>query len=184
MLQKALVMLLLFAASILGSLMFFANLETVSAERPLPLREVEEGTEDLAQWKKTWNEPSNEVVQVAVIGNEPDLLRLRVDYRYSGEYGDEVFACGNVDERAKHVNWSCKPVPLKQGESSVTLEFQTSSQSQKRECSKYVVVSFYQGGEMPFYNNYYHYKKAWVKGASGMWGRLEQFFHSCNEEGA
>ena len=179
MLQKALVMLFLFAISILGSLLFFANLDTVSADRPLPLREVEDGTEDLAQWKKVWAEPDNEISQVAVIMNEPDVLKVRVDYRYSGEHGDEVFACGGIDERANHANWTCKPAKIKPGESTAVIEFNTSSQVEREACSKYVVITIYQGGGTPFYSNYYHYKKAWIRGAQGMFGRLQQFFHSC-----
>ena len=179
MLQKALVMLFLFAVTILGSLLFFANLETVSAERPLPLREVEEGTEDLAQWKTIWNQPDNEIKQVAVVMNEPDVLQVRVDYRYSSEHEDNVFVCGGIDERINQVNWTCKPVAITPGESTAVVEFRTSRHSPAEVCSKYVVVTLYQGGKMPFYSNYFHYKKAWIKGASGMFGRLQQFFHSC-----
>jgi len=179
MIQKALVMLLLFAVTIVGSLLFFVNLDTVSADRPLPLREVVGGTDDLAQWKVKWVEPDNAITSIGVIMNEPDVLQVRVDYKYAGEHGTDVFACGSIGERVDHVNWTCKPMPVKVGESTVVLEFQTSNQAQREECSKYVVVKFYQAGEMPFYSNYYHYKKAWIKDASGMWGRFQQFFHSC-----
>ncbi len=179
MFQKALVMLFLFAVTIVGSLLFFVNLDTVSADRPLPLREVVEGTDDLSQWKVAWKEPENAIINVGVIANEPDLLQVRVDYRYSGEHGEEVYACGAIDERVRHANWTCKPVRVKPGESTIVLEFKTSDQVQREACSKYVVVSIYPDGGMPFYSNYYHYKKAWIKGASGMWGRFQQFFHSC-----
>ena len=180
MLQKALVMMLLFGVTILGSLLFFANLETVSSDRPLPIREVVDAPEELKQWTVEWQGESNEISNIGVIMNEPDILQVRVDYRYSGDQGEEVFMCGGVDERSRQVKWTCRPVQLKVGESTAILEFKMSSHAQDSECSKYVFVSIYRGGEEAFYRNYYRYKKAWVKGASGMFGRLEQFFHSCS----
>lgn len=180
MLQKALVMLLLFGVTILGSLLFFANLETVSSDRPLPLKEVVEPSEELKQWTVDWPGEGSEISNIGVIMNEPDILRVRVDYRYSGEQGEEVFICGGVDERSRQVKWSCRPTQLKVGDSTAVMEFKMSGQAEGSECSNYVFVSIYRGGEEAFYRNYYRYKKAWVKGASGMFGRLEQFFHSCS----
>ncbi len=181
MLQKALMVIGLIVVMVVGGLVFFANIELVSEEAPLMLQEWDDPKylDELEQWRTIWNESKNQIKRVEVITDEPDRLRVKMAYYYSGDQGESVFACGHIALRNEQVKWTCVPVPLNIGDGAVILQFQTSEQAIDYECSAQVVMAIYRAGEMPFYNNYFSYKKTWVKGEKGVLGRLKQRFYSC-----
>ncbi|VAW83951.1 hypothetical protein MNBD_GAMMA16-1772 [hydrothermal vent metagenome] len=181
MLQKALMVIGLIVVMVVGGLVFFANIKLASEEAPLVLQEWHnlDHAAELEQWRTIWDESKNQIKRVEVIADEPDSLRVRVAYHYSGDQGEPVFVCGGIALRNEHVKWTCRPESLVIGDGEVILQFQTGQQATDYECSAQLVVSIYKTGEMPFYSNYFAYIKTWVKGEKGTLGRLKQRLHTC-----
>ncbi len=183
MLQKLLMIVGLIVVMVAGGLIFFANIKFASEEAPLVLQEWHDSDliAELEQWRTIWDEPENQIKRVEVITDEPDSLRVKVAYHYSGDQGEPVFVCGAIGLRHEHVKWTCRPELLGIGDGEVVLQFQTGQQATDYECSDQLVVSIYKAKSMPFYNNYFSYSKTWVKGETGTLGRLKQRLHTCSD---
>jgi len=183
MLQKSLMVMGLIVVMVGGGMIFFANIKFASEEAPLVLQEWHDAdhTAELEQWRTIWDESKNQIKRVEVITDEPDSLRIKVAYHYSGDQGEPVFVCGAVGLRNEHVKWTCRSASLAVGNGEVILQFQTSEQATDYECSAQLVVDIYKAGEMPFYSNYFAYIKTWVKGEAGTLGRLKQRLHACSD---
>ncbi len=159
-------------------LVWYVNQGLPSYENPISLMKADKLEGYMLQSKRQWKEPDNAIKSVLVVKDEPNLLEVKVDYRYSGEQGTEVSTCGGIHEDLKSYNmkWSCRPTRLKKGERSVILGFTLiDDRSGDRECSQAVALAFYKHQGSDFYRDYYLYKKAWIKGEKGLLGRLKQF---------
>ena len=159
----------------------YMQVTAISETNPIILTEAQGPSEELSQWKLIWKQPENEFKKAEVILDAPDSLKVRFEYHYAGEHEGSIFTCGGIGTRKEHVKWSCRPAPINVGDGVATVTFQTSKNAGKLECSKYVVITIYEAGQMPFYSNYFAYDKKWLKGESGLPGKLKQYMSSCPE---
>ncbi len=161
-----------------GYIAFLLN-DRPSLSSPVYLEEITEGEPELKQWQKDWGS-NNQIRDVMVIRDEPDLLEVKVIYKYSGDKGRKIFTCGGIDVRKNHVNWSCRQSKVEVGEGASILRFQTSNNAKETMCSKYVIVSMYPGGGSPIQHGYYKYKKVWLKKQSGIINIFKQKLTRCD----
>jgi len=165
--------------AIAGFLIFF-QLTQISEDNPVELMELQGESEELSTWKVVWQEPENKIKKVAVVQDEPDLLKVRFDYHFSGNPQGAVFACGAIGTRKEHVNWSCQPTPIHPGDGTATVTFRMTNKADNFLCSDEVVIKIYQPGDMPFYNNYFSYPKKWLRGEGASTGEIKRWFLSCD----
>jgi len=162
---------------VLCGYLFFLLSDSPSLSSPIYLEEVAEKSSP-KQWYKDWGS-NNKIHNVMIIRDEPDLLEVKIIYKYSGDKGREIFTCGGIGIRKNHINWSCKPSKIKVGETLSILRFQTSNNAKEVMCSKYVVVSMYPSGGSPILHKYYKYEKVWLKEKTGFINILKQKITSC-----
>ena len=167
---------------LLVAIVGYIQATAISEKNPVALQEVQGTSEELAQWKKIWEQPENEFKKAEVILDEPDSLKVRFEYNYIGGHEGRIFACGGIGTRKEHVKWSCRPAPINVGDGVATVTFQTSRNADDLECSKFIVITIYAAGQMPFYSNYFVYDKKWLRGESGYIGKLKQYISSCPED--
>jgi hypothetical protein len=167
------------AVVLVAILVVYMQVTAVSETNPIALVEADGPKEELSQWKLIWEEPENEFKKAEVILDEPDSLKVRFEYKYAGGYEGRIFACGGIGIRKEHVKWSCRPAQISTDDGVAIVTFQTSKKAGELECSKLIMIDIYAAGQMPFYSNYFEYNKKWLRGESGLLGKLKQMMSSC-----
>ena len=94
------------------ALVLYVRATTISEANPVLLTAAQGPIEELSQWKKIWKQPENEFKKAEIVLDEPDLLKVRFEYRYAGGHEGKVFACGAIGIRKEHVKWSCHPTHI------------------------------------------------------------------------
>lgn len=186
MFKKTLNMVIIIVLLAASLLLVIINMSQVSAENPIVLSKAENLKGYMLQSKRQWEEPENVIHRVAVIRDEPDLLQVKVDFKYSGDHGMDVSTCGGVhkDLQSYNQSWSCVPTRLRKGEQSAILKFKLiDDRTGDKKCSEALAIAFYKHGGSDFHRDYYLYKKSWIKGKTGFLSRIKQYFHlktSCS----
>ena len=167
------------AVVLMAILVVYMQVTAVSETNPIALAEAHGPKEELSQRKLIWEEPENEFKTAEIILDEPDFLKVRFEYKYAGGHEGRIFACGGIGTRKEHVKWSCRPAPISTGDGVAIVTFQTSKKASELECSNLIMIDIYAAGQMPFYSNYFGYNKKWLRGESGLFGKLKQIISSC-----
>ena len=134
---------------------------------------------NLVQWRNDWRNAKDSIVAASVIGEGSEEVYLYLDYIYSGQSGDEATICGTVKGVEKQGRWGCAPTGIKRGRGFVSLRLTLSNNAEDIECSTEIGFKIYDKNGRIFYKESYPFKKVWVKGGSGMTGKIRELFSKC-----
>ena len=134
---------------------------------------------NLVQWRQNWREAGDSIVTANIVGATGNQLYVYLDYIYSGSHGDEVTVCGNVTRNGRGGNWSCSPTLIRKGRGFTTLRLGMSTQARATECSDAIVIDFYDATGATFFKQTVPYRKTWIKGEGGLYGKFREYLSLC-----
>lgn len=134
---------------------------------------------NLVQWRQDWLKAGDSIVTADIVGETGNQLYVYMDYIYSGSHGDEVNACGNVTRDGRGGNWSCSPTLIRKGRGFASLRLGMSSQARAIECSDAIVIDFYDATGATFFKQTVPYRKTWIRGESGLYGKIRESLSLC-----
>lgn len=135
--------------------------------------------ENLIKWEEYQDNLSNSIVSASIVGNSSDQLYVYIDYIYSGEHGDTVTSCGEINRYGYPGDWACAPVGVGSGRGFVTLNFSLADDSTDIVCSNEIVISFYNSNGKTFFKKAIPYNKTWVKNRSEVSSKLRELISRC-----